>query len=114
MYCTKCDNQFSVDRAMLGYKTCLTCGEHDAIEARLGWCIVPLPKQAYTLVTDKEVLKDLNQKQRQGFPNTTRRRPMSITYKGTGFRYGQEELRELEVTVEMYKGATVWNFDIGS
>ena len=39
---------------------------------------------------------------------------MSITYKGTGFRYGQEELRELEVTVEMYKGATVWNFDIGA
>jgi hypothetical protein len=64
MYCTKCDNQFSVDRAMLGYETCLTCGEQDATEARLGWCVVPLPKQAYTLVTDKEVLKDLNQKQR--------------------------------------------------
>jgi len=39
---------------------------------------------------------------------------MSIKYKGTGFRYGKEELRELEVTVEMYKSATVWNFDIGA
>jgi len=64
MQCTKCEDEVSIGRAKLKYRTCLTCGEQDAIEARLGWCIVPLPKQAYTLVTNKEVLKDLNQKQR--------------------------------------------------
>jgi ribosomal protein L37AE/L43A len=62
MQCKKCDNQFSVDRAMLGYTTCLDCGEQDATETRLGWTIVPLPKQGYTRITNVEELKHLNQK----------------------------------------------------
>ena len=62
--CRDCGDTYPHARAALGYQTCLSCGETDAVEARASWAIVPLPKQGYTRVTRKEELKHLNQKPR--------------------------------------------------
>ncbi len=43
--------------------TCLWCGEEQARQERKLWCIAPLSnKAAYTLITDRELLKQLNPK----------------------------------------------------
>jgi len=62
--CNKCGDTFPLARAKLGYPVCLTCGDAVATEQRLGWCIAPLPKQGYTLITRKADLLQLNQKPR--------------------------------------------------
>ena len=62
--CRNCGDTYPEARAALGYTVCLDCGDLHAREQRLGWAIVPLPKQGYTRVTNKEELKHLNQKPR--------------------------------------------------
>jgi len=43
--------------------TCLWCGHEQARQERKFWCIAPLGnKPAYTLITDIELLKQLNPK----------------------------------------------------
>ncbi len=37
---------------------------------------------------------------------------MTMKYEGTGFRYGEEEPRKLEVTMEAYKEETICTFEI--
>ena len=64
MKCKDCGDTFPVGRAKLGYQVCLKCGDAAATEQRLGWCIAPLPKQGYTLITRKSDLLNLNQKTR--------------------------------------------------
>ena len=62
--CDCCGDTFSVRRADLGYTVCLDCGDNQAQSQRASWCVVPLPKQGYTLATRKEDLLYLNQKPR--------------------------------------------------
>ena len=62
--CFDCGESFSEARSLLGYNLCLACGEKAARQARASWCIVPLHKGHYTLVTQKEELKNLNEKPR--------------------------------------------------
>ena len=52
-YCETCGEAYPAKRKALGYRLCLTCGEEAAREQRMGWCIVPLPKQGYTRVNKK-------------------------------------------------------------
>lgn len=56
----KCGNDISSGRVKLGYRTCLQCGDKVAIKARESWCVVPISKSNYTLVTDPTLLKCLN------------------------------------------------------
>lgn len=58
----KCGNPISHKRIQAGYYVCLSCGEQRAKEARMGWCIAPLNKSNYILITDTEHLKQLNPK----------------------------------------------------
>ena len=58
--CTKCDATYPDRRAALGYRTCLTCGEVTARAVK--HCTVPLHKQGYSLVTNREELKMINPK----------------------------------------------------
>ena len=51
-----------LQRYKLGYRTCLTCGEKDATQARKGWTVCPLSKSNYMLFTDLSLLKGLNPK----------------------------------------------------
>ena len=62
--CIICEEFVPTKRWNLGYKTCRECGEKTAVKARQTWTIVPYHKGNYTLVTNKEELKQLNQKSR--------------------------------------------------
>jgi ribosomal protein L37AE/L43A len=62
--CQSCGNAFDIRRFRLGYNYCLDCGDIRAEQQRKFRCVVPLPKQAYTLITRKSDLLHLNQKTR--------------------------------------------------
>jgi hypothetical protein len=58
--CIICGGAFAPARWALGYKTCLPCGE--AASKQVKRCVVPMNKVAYMMVTDPEILKQLNPK----------------------------------------------------
>lgn len=58
MNCVRCGEPVLAQRAQLGYKTCLPCGETRAREVR--HTIAPLPKSNYMVFTDLSLLKGLN------------------------------------------------------
>lgn len=62
--CSECGAAYPAARRALGYHTCLTCGDHAAREARMGWCIAPAGhKQGYTIHTStgaRDALRGLN------------------------------------------------------
>lgn len=60
--CERCGTPVKRERAALGYRTCLPCGERAARDARMGWCVAPMHKSNYVLVTDRNDLKGLNNK----------------------------------------------------
>ena len=60
--CRNCGDDVPAGRIQLGYTTCLSCGDEAAVKARAGWCIAPLNKSNYILVTDYNDLKGLNPK----------------------------------------------------
>jgi hypothetical protein len=63
--CVLCDAPYPLRRKTeLNINVCLDCGDVSAEQQRQSWCVVPLPKQAYTLVTSKSDLLHLNQKSR--------------------------------------------------
>jgi hypothetical protein len=62
MNCPRCDDDIDPRRFALGYRVCLPCGEEAAREERRGWCIAPLHKSNYVLLTNKEDLKGINNK----------------------------------------------------
>ena len=64
--CVECGDDIEVRRAQLGYKVCLFCGEQHALAERKSWCIVPMPKSNYILVTDQSLLLGLNSSHKGG------------------------------------------------
>ena len=58
MNCVKCGDDVDTKRWQIGYHTCLSCGEKDALTYK--HTIVPMPKSNYIVVTDLELLKGLN------------------------------------------------------
>ena len=65
-YCVSCGDKIEKRRYDLGYRTCLMCGEEQARQDRMGWCVVPMPKSNYILVTDPTLLKGLNSSHKGG------------------------------------------------
>ena len=61
--CIICGDEVAHDRWALGYKTCLPCGE--IASKKIKHCIVNMNKMAYMVVTDLEILKQLNPKRTQ-------------------------------------------------
>jgi ribosomal protein L37AE/L43A len=59
-HCKDCGNQIHQARARLGYAVCLQCGEE--IARRVKHTIAPINKSAYMLITNTELLKQLNPK----------------------------------------------------
>jgi hypothetical protein len=47
---------------LLGYTICLECGEEAARQERLSWCVAPMHKSNYMLITNKADLSGLNNK----------------------------------------------------
>ena len=62
MLCRVCGDDVSEGRAQLGFKLCLFCGEEQARQDRMGWCIAPMHKSNYMLITNKADLSGLNNK----------------------------------------------------
>jgi hypothetical protein len=58
--CNRCGDDIDDRRYKIGYRTCLFCGEEDARAYK--HCAVPLSKSNYILVTDVNMLKQLNPK----------------------------------------------------
>jgi len=56
----ECGNEIDSRRVALGYFTCLMCGEKEAKKRR--FTIAPINKSNYMMITDKELLKQLNPK----------------------------------------------------
>jgi len=60
--CKQCNETFGIKRFKAGYKLCLHCGEQAATQDRKLWCIAPLHKSNYMLITSKPDLQGLNNK----------------------------------------------------
>lgn len=56
----ECGEEIEPRRWDLGYRTCMECGEQEAKLRK--HTIVPMNKSNYILVTDMEILKQLNPK----------------------------------------------------
>lgn len=65
--CVMCGDEIQPKkRAELGYRVCLWCGDDVAKQERASWTVAPMNKSNYILVTNPEMLKQLNPK-RQGY-----------------------------------------------
>lgn len=56
--CISCGETYSERRALLGYNTCLPCGDFAARQVQ--FCVVNVHKSNYTVVSIREELKGLN------------------------------------------------------
>lgn len=62
MKCICCGDEVDQRRWSLGFKLCLFCGEEQARQERMGWCVAPMHKSNYMLITNKADLSGLNNK----------------------------------------------------
>lgn len=60
--CPQCGDPVPQARVALGRRLCLPCGEEHARAERTSWCIAPLHKSNYILLTSREDLKGVNNK----------------------------------------------------
>ena len=61
--CVMCGDEITPkERSALGYRVCLSCGDGVAVDARNSCCVAPLNKSNYILITNPEMLKQLNPK----------------------------------------------------
>ena len=58
--CKLCGAHVSSKRVALGFQVCLDCGERDARKRK--HTVVPMHKSNYTVVSNKEDLKGINNK----------------------------------------------------
>lgn len=58
--CLSCGESYSAERAKLGYRVCLACGEKNAKLVK--HTVVPLHKSNYILVRDRTLLRGINVK----------------------------------------------------
>jgi nitrate reductase cytochrome c-type subunit len=56
----ECGEEVDARRIALGYNLCLACGEVEAKKRR--FCVAPINKSNYMMITDRELLKQLNPK----------------------------------------------------
>lgn len=60
IHCMDCGDFIDEGRSQLGYMHCKSCGEVRAVLDRNSWCVVPIPKSNYVLITNKDLLNGLN------------------------------------------------------
>ena len=61
-HCIMCGEAVAPDRWVLGYRTCLYCGEQQAKAESKYHITAPLNKSNYLLITDLTQLRQLNPK----------------------------------------------------
>ena len=62
MNCCWCGDDVPAGRWALGIRSCFLCGEEQARQERMSWCVVPMHKSNYFLCTNKDDLKGINNK----------------------------------------------------
>jgi hypothetical protein len=60
--CTWCGDFVASERWAIGKYSCMVCGEQIASHERMAWCIAPMHKSNYMLITNRNDLKGLNNK----------------------------------------------------
>lgn len=60
--CIECGEEVAPARWALKRYTCLPCGEKQAKTERKSWCVAPLNKSNYMLITNPALLAQLNPK----------------------------------------------------
>ena len=60
--CWGCGDDVDQRRWDRGYRLCMPCGEKQAQAERKSWCIAPMHKSNYMLITNMEDLRGLNNK----------------------------------------------------
>lgn len=60
--CIKCRGEVLPMHILAGHKLCVSCRDKRAIQARASWCVAPMNKSNYILITNPEELKQLNPK----------------------------------------------------
>lgn len=61
-FCRNCGDAVDERRWGLGFRLCLFCGEEAAREERSSWCVAPMHKSNYVLISNTSDLKGLNNK----------------------------------------------------
>lgn len=61
-FCPRCGGSVDPRRVEAGYRLCLFCGEEAAVTERARWCVAPMHKSNYMLITDPSLLKGINVK----------------------------------------------------
>jgi hypothetical protein len=62
VFCGVCGESYSLARAAIGKTTCLQCGEKAAVSERKNWCVAPMHKSNYQLISNPKELIGLNNK----------------------------------------------------
>lgn len=65
-HCWGCGDVVDSRRWDIGKRICMPCGEAESQQQRKSWCIVPMPKSNYILVTDPSLLLGLNSSHKGG------------------------------------------------
>lgn len=60
--CEQCGEPMDTRRREAGYNICRSCGESNATRARATWCVAPMHKSNYMLITNTDDLTGLNNK----------------------------------------------------
>jgi hypothetical protein len=62
MDCLFCGAMICRGRWELGYRSCMECGEAQAVDERASWCVAPMHKSNYMLITNPDDLLGINNK----------------------------------------------------
>lgn len=62
VHCKDCGSEIEPPQRGLLSSLCVFCGEEQARQERLSWCVAPMHKSNYVLVTNKGFLSGLNNK----------------------------------------------------
>jgi len=60
--CLICGSAIEPKERLAISSLCKPCGERDAIQARTRWCVAPMHKSNYVLITDRDLLTGVNNK----------------------------------------------------
>ena len=60
--CHECGSEIEPPNRQLLTSLCVFCGEENARQERMAWCIAPMHKSNYMLFTDRKDLKGINNK----------------------------------------------------
>lgn len=61
-FCTRCGGDIFPESLKQTGNKCATCRDGDAIYARRSWCVAPMHKSNYMLITNRQDLTGLNNK----------------------------------------------------